>query len=88
MRLLTNSAVAVGRDYAHNNERAAAATLYVWGTPTDVDLEISPDNGVTWFTLLNVTAVGSYAVQVGGSEGYQIRGNVAVGSGVYMDLIF
>jgi len=88
MRLLTNSGVAIGRDYAHNNERAANATLYVWGTPTDVDLEISPDNGSTWFVLQNVTAVGSFSVPVGGSEGYQIRGQVNVGSGVYMDLIF
>ena len=87
MRLLTNAGTGTGPEYPANNLGPREATLVVWGTPTNVDLEISPDAGATWFSIQNVTAAGTYTVPVGGKQNYEIRGNVTTGSGVYMDLI-
>jgi hypothetical protein len=60
--------------------------VLVWGTVTDVDLELSPDGGTTWISVQNFTAAGSAIVPLGGDEGYEIRVNVTTGSGVYLDI--
>lgn len=87
MRLLTNSGVAAGDSIPFNNEPNGERIIMVWGTVTNVNVEISPDNGTTWIAVKNLTAAGMFLVPLGGSSGYMIRGNVAVGAGVYLDLI-
>ena len=86
MRIGTNLA-ADGGAVPFNNEPSALRTVIVWGTPTNVDLEISPDAGVTWIAVQNFTAAGSAQVPLGGSEGYQVRCGVTAGTGVYMDIL-
>jgi hypothetical protein len=87
MRLLTNDGAGDGNSIPFNNETPGNRVILVWGTVTDVDLEISPDGGTTWIVMQNFTAAGTALVALGGKENYLIRGSVNTGSGVYMDLL-
>lgn len=86
MRIATNQGTGAGSAYAANNEDGREAVLIIWGTVTNVDFQVSPDGGVTWVSLQNCTAAGSYKFPMAGGEGYQMRINVTTGSGVYADL--
>lgn len=85
MRILTNQGAGAGNEYGANNEGAREVVVIVWGTVTNVNFEVSPDGGTTWVVLQNMTAAGSYKFPMAGGEGYQMRGNVVAGTGVYMD---
>jgi len=87
MRLLTAQGAGSGREYPANNEESREAVLVVWGTVvTDVDFEVSPDAGVTWISLQNITAAGSYRFPMAGGQHYEMRGTVNTGTAVNMDL--
>lgn len=86
MRLLDNAGAGAGAAIRLGLASVSKERMViVWGTVTDVDLEISPDGGTTWVSLQNFTAAGVANVLIGGN--YQLRGNVTTGSGVYMDLV-
>jgi len=86
MRILTAQAAGSGNEYAANNEAPRNIVLIVWGTAvTDVDFEVSPDNGATWISLQNITAAGSYILPMAGGTDYLMRGTVTTGTAVNMD---
>jgi len=87
MRICTAQGAGTGPEIPFNNEGGRNRLVLIWGTVvTDVDLEISPDKGVTWISVQNFTAAGSAIVPLGGDEGYEIRVNVTTGTAVNLDI--
>lgn len=87
MRICTAQGAGSSAAVPFNNEGGRDRMVLIWGTAvTNVDLEISPDAGVTWIVVQNFTAAGSAIVPLGGSESYEIRVTVTTGTAVNLDI--
>ena len=88
MRIASNQGVGASTGVPYHNEpNDRSKKVLMWGTVTNVDLQVSPDGGTTWVTLQNFTAAGSADVVVPSADGYEVRINVTTGSGVYCDVV-
>ena len=86
MRICTNLTSGSGPNVPLDNGEAREYDVHMWGTFTNADLEISPDNGTTWEQALNLTAQGKGTVFLSPHEGYLLRATLQAGSSLNMDV--